>query len=86
MSSHPTKRQQQLLDYMTQHALAEGCPATIREMMGALAVQSPNGIVCHLIALEKKGYVCNTRPGRAHSWVVADLEDFCPHCGGELEP
>lgn len=87
MSEEPTKRQQELLDFMADWERLEGCPPTVREMMYGLDVQSPNGVMCHLVALQKKGYVAHSRPGRSRGWALVTVEEVftCPHCGGEVE-
>lgn len=34
-----------------------GCYPTIRDLCGALGISSPNGVLCHLKALDKKGWL-----------------------------
>ena len=52
----PTARQSAVLAAIVRHMATHGgqCP-TVREMMAATGITSPNGIVGHLLALEKKG-------------------------------
>lgn len=53
----PTDRQRRLLRKIVGFAKDNGCMPTIRELADALGVASPNGVMCHLLALKKKGYL-----------------------------
>ena len=50
-----TKRQQQMLNVIRSHSIL--CGPTIRFLGDAMQIKSPNGVVCHLRALEEKGYI-----------------------------
>jgi repressor LexA len=50
-----TQRQQEILAYIENQAKRYG--PTIREIASAMQISSPNGVVCHLRALEKKGRI-----------------------------
>jgi repressor LexA len=50
-----TKRQQEILSYIQEQSRRYG--PTIREIASAMQIASPNGVVCHLRALEKKGRI-----------------------------
>ncbi len=50
-----TKRQQQMLNVICSHSVL--CGPTIRFLGDAMKIKSPNGVVCHLRALEEKGYI-----------------------------
>ncbi|MBD3674691.1 MAG: hypothetical protein HUJ26_14300 [Planctomycetaceae bacterium] len=52
-----TERQQRVYDYLIEFTLEHGFQPSVREMMAALEIESPNGIVCHLRALHKKGWI-----------------------------
>jgi len=52
-----TKRQQQILDYITEWILEHGYPPTIREIGEHMGIRSTNGVNDHLKALERKGYL-----------------------------
>ena len=52
-----TKRQQQIFDIIKNHIEERGWPPTIREIGSATGIRSPNGVVCHINALEKKGRI-----------------------------
>lgn len=50
-----TTRQKKVLAFLRKNCRMYG--PTVREIGKALAISSPNGVVCHLSALEKKGFV-----------------------------
>lgn len=51
-----TKRQRQLLNEI-QTCVAKGPPPTVRYLCGRMGIKSPNGIMTHLKALERKGSI-----------------------------
>lgn len=51
-----TERQQEIYD-LIETACHTGMPPTIRELMAATGINSPNGISCHLRSLKKKGRI-----------------------------
>jgi len=59
MSNSPTitKRQHEILDFIRDKIENRGFPPSIREIGEAFKIASPNGVMCHLKALEKKGYI-----------------------------
>jgi repressor LexA len=50
-----TDRQKQVYEFIRTNIGFYG--PTVREIAAALGIKSPNGVVCHLAALEKKGYI-----------------------------
>src|SRR5262249_51950417 len=52
-----TTRQQEIYDFICQRIDDRGFPPTIREIGTAFDIKSPNGVMCHLKAVEKKGYI-----------------------------
>jgi repressor LexA len=52
-----TDRQRQMLDLVVATVCRTGRPPTIRELMAESGVASPNGVSCHLKALERKGHL-----------------------------
>jgi repressor LexA len=50
-----TERQQEVYEFIRQNIGFYG--PTVREIAAALGIKSNNGVVCHLAALEKKGYI-----------------------------
>jgi repressor LexA len=59
MSEAPTitKRQHEILDFIRDKIENRGFPPSIREIGEAFRIASPNGVMCHLKALEKKGFI-----------------------------
>ena len=66
-----TQRQQQVLELVSDHIERHGFPPSHRELMVGLGVRSQLGILKHLRALEKKGYlVC--RQGSSRGITLAN--------------
>jgi repressor LexA len=62
-----TDRQQEVLAFIRLNAHLYG--PTVREIAAALDIKSLNGVVCHIKALERKGYVRRI-PGKARGLEV----------------
>ena len=68
-----TERQNQLYEFIRTFIRDRGKPPTIKEIGGALAIRSTNGVHKQLVALEKKGYITRTaRESRGLSLVDED--------------
>ena len=52
-----TRRQREILDFINRKIETRGFPPTIRDIGTAFDIKSPNGVMCHLKALEKKGFI-----------------------------
>jgi repressor LexA len=52
-----TARQKRVLCLIVKGTLKNGYQPSMRDLMGTLKISSPNGIACHITALEKKGYL-----------------------------
>ena len=65
-----TLRQQQVLDYIREHIARSGYPPTQREIAGHLGINGTLGVMKHLTALEKKGYL-RRDPGNSRSITLA---------------
>ena len=52
-----TPRQRQVYHYIKGCITNRGYGPTVREMMKGFGIKSPNGVMCHLKALERKGYI-----------------------------
>ena len=59
MSEHPpmTAKQQAIYNYIRKHIEMKGFPPAIRDICDEFGISSPNGVMCHLKALQKKGYI-----------------------------
>ena len=54
-----TARQQQAYDFIASYT--QVCSPTVREIGMAMSIKSPNGVMAHLDALEKKGWITRKR-------------------------
>jgi len=52
-----TQRQQDVLDFIRDRIESRGYGPTVREIGLQFGISSPNGVMCHLKALEKKGLI-----------------------------
>lgn len=59
-TNKPTKRQQSILDFIKRFRAKHGYSPSIREIGKQFDIVSPNGVMCHLTALEKKGALRRT--------------------------
>jgi repressor LexA len=57
MPEELTKRQQQLFDFIQEYYNRNGYPPTIREIARKMKIKSTKGVVDHLTALQKKGFI-----------------------------
>ena len=73
-----TRRQREILEFINRKIETRGFPPTIRDIGGAFEIKSPNGVMCHLKALEKKGLI--VREGRSARAI--QLVDHRPSSGG----
>ncbi len=52
-----TSRQKEIYDFIRSRMESRGYPPTVREIGTAFDIKSPNGVMCHLNALVKKGLI-----------------------------
>lgn len=59
MTDRPTltKRQEEVYDFIREKIMNRGYGPTVREIGAEFGIKSPNGVMCHLKALEKKGLI-----------------------------
>ena len=59
MSDRPalTDKQQRIFNFIRKHIETKGFPPAIRDICDAFKIKSPNGVMCHLKALQNKGYI-----------------------------
>lgn len=55
-----TKRQKEILAFIKKEIHAGRPAPTVRQIGNAHGIRSPNGVMCHLKALEKKGVIVRT--------------------------
>ena len=59
--SQLTDRQREIYDFIRSKIESRGYGPTVREIGLAFGIKSPNGVMCHLKALEKKGMITRER-------------------------
>ena len=69
-----TAKQRRIFEFIRDTIAERGYPPTVREIGDAFEIQSPNGVMCHLTALVKKGLI--TR--KAQSARAIQLADYTP--------
>jgi repressor LexA len=52
-----TKRQREIFEFLRDKIVNRGYGPTVREIGEEFGIRSPNGVMCHLKALEKKGLI-----------------------------
>lgn len=55
--SQLTERQREIYDFIRKKIESRGYPPTVREIGNHFGIKSPNGVMCHLKALEKKEFI-----------------------------
>src|ERR1700681_2791695 len=55
--SQLTERQREIYDFIRDKIESRGFGPTVREIGTGFGIKSPNGVMCHLKALEKKGLI-----------------------------
>jgi repressor LexA len=61
-----TDRQEVIFDFIRDKIVHRGYGPTVREIGDYFAIRSPNGVMCHLKALEKKGLIRRS-PGKSRA-------------------
>lgn len=67
-----TEKQAEVLAFLNAQHESTGVYPTIREQMDHHGIRSPNGMLCHLKALAKKGYLTRGPKGHARSYRVPE--------------
>lgn len=70
-----TSRQALVFEFIKDKVLARGYGPTVREIGEHFKISSPNGVMCHLRALEKKGLL---RRVRKHDRAIARAIELAP--------
>jgi repressor LexA len=52
-----TDKQKRIYSFIRKHIEDKGFPPAIRDICDEFSISSPNGVMCHLKALEKKGFI-----------------------------
>jgi repressor LexA len=67
-----TARQKEVLDFIREKIRGRGYGPTVREIGEYFDIASPNGVMCHLKALEKKGLIIR-EPNMSRAIQLTDL-------------
>jgi len=80
-----TIRQQAIYEFIRDLIQRRGFGPTIREIADAFDIRSPNGVVCHLRALEKKGLIIRNE-FKARAIELPQLQAERKRARAEAEP
>jgi len=69
--SQLTTRQREVFDFIQEKINGRGYGPTVREIGENFRISSPNGVMCHLKALEKKGLI-SREPNMSRAIQIAD--------------
>lgn len=72
-----TDRQKSVYDFISSYQQQHGYPPTMQDIAGHLNISGNLGVIRHLTALEKKGYITRT-PGSSRSIRIMPLAHACP--------
>jgi repressor LexA len=68
-----TRRQREVYEFIREKIRTRGYGPTVREIGSAFRISSPNGVMCHLKALEKKGLI-HREPNMSRAIMLATEE------------
>jgi len=84
----PTARQLECLKIVAEWVLARGFPPAVREIGDRMGIRSTNGVIDHMLLLEKRGLLeradMDSRSIRITEagWTLLGVKPgCCPHCG-----
>ncbi len=80
-----TDRQKDILEFIRKFQRTNGMPPSIREICFEFEINSPNGVMTHIKALEKKGVLVRNERGLSRGWRPVTEEGCCAACGSRLE-
>jgi repressor LexA len=78
MSARLTDRQQEVYDLIRSLVSKRGYGPTLREIASQFEIKSPNGVICHLRALERKGLI-KRRPNKSRAIELVQAADRNEH-------
>lgn len=70
-----TERQSEILAFLIEYQGIWGMPPTIREIKDVLKIHGTNGVTCHLVALERKGYIRKLHGARGIQIIDTNFQD-----------
>ncbi|MEM1063468.1 MAG: transcriptional repressor LexA [Planctomycetota bacterium] len=66
-----TERQREIYDFVRDKIVNRGYGPTVRDIGANFGIRSPNGVMCHLKALERKGLI-SREPGKSRAIMLSD--------------
>jgi len=72
-----TKRQREIYEFIADKIRARGYGPTVREIGSAFEIKSPNGVMCHLQALVKKGLIIR-EPNMSRAISIVNQRELDP--------
>ena len=72
-----TKRQREIYEFIAEKIRARGYGPTVREIGSAFDIKSPNGVMCHLQALVKKGLIIR-EPNMSRAISIVNQRELDP--------
>jgi len=78
MSTQLTERQQDVYDMIRGLIVNRGYGPTVREIGEHFGIKSPNGVMCHLRALERKGLITRS-PNKSRAIELTSAADRSGH-------
>ncbi len=78
MSNQLTDRQQNVYDMIRSLIVQRGYGPTVREIGEHFGIKSPNGVMCHLRALERKGLITRS-PNKSRAIELTHAADRNGH-------
>lgn len=78
MSNQLTDRQQNVYDMLRDLIVKRGYGPTVREIGEHFGIKSPNGVMCHLRALERKGLITRS-PNKSRAIELTHAADRSGH-------
>lgn len=65
-----TAKQEDIFEFLLDQFEKDGTSPTIREIGSHFGIRSPNGVMCHLKALSKKGLLYQLPGSKARGWRI----------------
>src|SRR3954462_12427844 len=76
-----TSRQREIYEFIRSKIQGRGYGPTVREIGLQFQIKSPNGVMCHLKALQKKGLI-HREPNMSRAIQLLDDPTSAPHATG----
>jgi repressor LexA len=73
-----TDRQRRVFEFIAEHIDKHGYGPTVREIAEKFGIRSPNGVICHLRALERKGIIRRS-PNKSRTIELTDVAQRQTH-------